>query len=100
VARHAGAREVRVTLREIEGAMLLEVRDDGRGIGMGEGILSGTGGLGIVGMRERAIASGGSLSIAGEPGRGTVVSVMIPLRPSAPFVPVSRLTSRAGPASQ
>lgn len=98
VARHAEAGEVRVTLGAIEGALQLEVRDDGRGFAPAEG--GGAAGLGIVGMRERAIASGGSLRIDSGPGRGTVVSVLVPLKPSAPFEPVSHLTSRAGPASQ
>jgi signal transduction histidine kinase len=38
--------------------------------------------LGLVGLRERAVACGGELSIWGAPGRGTTVLARIPLRPS------------------
>jgi signal transduction histidine kinase len=58
------------------GHVSLEVRDNGRGIG--EGQLSGSGSLGILGMRERAVLLRGEFTIAGEPGSGTTVRVRIP----------------------
>ena len=41
--------------------------------------LQGTSSLGLVGMRERALAGGGALSISGEPGGGTTVLLRFPL---------------------
>jgi signal transduction histidine kinase len=78
IARHAGARRVRIELRNVVGTLSLVVADDGRGITTSQ--LRGEHSLGILGLRERAIASGGSLDIHGESGRGTTVSLRIPLR--------------------
>ncbi|HSB53673.1 MAG TPA: ATP-binding protein, partial [Gemmatimonadales bacterium] len=54
----------------------LEVSDNGRGITQAE--LAGRRSLGLVGIRERAIACGGLLQITGREGEGTVVNVRIP----------------------
>lgn len=80
VARHAGAASVTITLREQPGAVVLELWDDGRGIT--EQQRAGTGSLGLLAMRERALLLGGSLDVRGVPGRGTHLSVRIPV--SAP----------------
>jgi signal transduction histidine kinase len=58
-------------------AVALEVRDDGRGITDEE--IAAPHSLGLIGLRERAIASRGELVIRGAPGEGTTVSVRIPL---------------------
>ena len=76
VARHANATHVSVRLAEEEGSLILEVRDNGKGIGE-EQLSAGTS-LGILGMRERVLLLGGTFSIAGTPGNGTVVRVLIP----------------------
>jgi signal transduction histidine kinase len=79
VARYAGAKEVEIRLRGGNGSQLdLEVRDDGRGITEAE-VLSASS-LGILGMRERVHAAGGTLEITGVPGRGTTVAVRVPVR--------------------
>jgi len=44
--------------------------------------LSGLRSLGLVGIRERALACGGTLMIRGEPGQGTGIAVTIPVTPS------------------
>ncbi|HXB75355.1 MAG TPA: PAS domain S-box protein [Candidatus Acidoferrales bacterium] len=75
VARHAGATQVDVRLTKDDGYIELEVRDNGRGIAKEQ--LS-AGGLGILGMRERAILLGGEFTIEGMPGQGTLVRVRIP----------------------
>jgi signal transduction histidine kinase len=77
IARHADARRVRVELRNDNGTLALLVADDGRGIT--ETQLRGEHSLGLLGLRERAIACGGTLTITGEPGRGTTVDLRIPL---------------------
>jgi signal transduction histidine kinase len=82
VARHAGATEVDVRLVQENGSLLLEVRDNGRGIA--EQQLSSSASLGIVGMRERALLLGGKLTISGQPGTGTTVTVTIPQRHHTP----------------
>jgi signal transduction histidine kinase len=57
----------------------LSVRDDGRGFDP-EGQASGRNGhFGILGMRERAEEMGGTLAIESEPGRGSEVTVGVPL---------------------
>jgi signal transduction histidine kinase len=79
VARHAAASEVNIVLRVEASTLVIEVADNGRGIAAEE--LAGTGSLGLLGLRERALAHGGSISIAGQPGRGTTGLVRIPLVP-------------------
>ena len=80
VARHARATEVRISLRVSTEILALEVSDNGRGISEAE--MASPRSLGLVGIRERAIACGGELVIRGARGRGTTVSVSIPLRPT------------------
>jgi signal transduction histidine kinase len=77
VTRHAGSTEVKIRLWGDGSSVSLEVHDNGKGIS--EEQRSGSGSLGILGMRERALLLGGEFSIAGQPNRGTRVSVRIPL---------------------
>lgn len=79
VARHAAARRVRVELHQDDRLLSLDVADDGRGITESE--LCGRHSLGLLGMRERAIACGGTVEIRGELGRGTTVSLRLPVPP-------------------
>jgi len=76
VARHAGASKVDARLRVEAGSMVLEVRDNGRGVTAEE--VRNSKSLGLLGMRERAMMLGGEFRIAGEPARGTIVTVRIP----------------------
>lgn len=78
VARHANASRVEVRLRERPEELLLEIRDDGRGITDAE--VSDPHSLGLIGIRERADVAGGAVHFEGVAGRGTIVSVRIPLR--------------------
>jgi PAS domain S-box-containing protein len=79
VARHANATRVNIRLRRTPGFLQLEVADDG--IGISGARLQGTASLGLVGMRERALACGGELVVAGRPGGGTEVLLRAPLGP-------------------
>ena len=76
IARHAGANEVKARLGAEDGNVILEVRDNGRGIQ--EEKLRKGGSLGILGMRERVALLGGDLTITSSPGNGTSVLVRIP----------------------
>jgi len=74
-ARHSGAARVEVRLRRAgDGGVVLEVADDGRGFAFDESER----GLGIGGMRERALLVGGDLTIESRPGAGTTVRLEVP----------------------
>lgn len=77
VARHARARRVEVDVRASADQLVLAVADDGRGIS--ERALGGTESLGLVGMRERAAAFGGDVTIRPRERRGTLVVLRMPL---------------------
>ena len=77
VARHAFAGKVAVRLQTSNGTLILTVNDDGRGFNAQN--LPESEGLGIAGMRERAMLVGGSLEVHTEPGAGTQVFLKVPL---------------------
>jgi len=77
VARHAGATEVQVSLKRQAGSLMLQVRDNGRGISDHE--ITDRTAIGLLGMKERAHALGGEFEIKGSAGQGTTVTVSIPL---------------------
>lgn len=76
IARHSGASQVHVKLENRPDAIILTVRDNG--LGITESHISDTKSLGLIGMRERASAWGGTVSIRGVPEEGTTVTVNIP----------------------
>jgi signal transduction histidine kinase len=78
VARHAEATRVGISLEIGETSIRLTVRDNG--MGMQLALRDRRPSLGILGMKERATVMGGSVSVAGAPGRGTVVRARLPLR--------------------
>jgi signal transduction histidine kinase len=77
VRRHAGASAVTVRLRRADGAVELEVSDDGRGLPpqLSEG-------FGLTGMRERAAAAGGELEVGPGTAGGTRVRLRLPVSAS------------------
>ncbi|HEY1171313.1 MAG TPA: response regulator [Verrucomicrobiae bacterium] len=77
VTRHAGATYVDALLSEGGDNLTLTVKDNGRGILAKE--INNTKSIGLVGMRERAALLGGEITFQGSPGRGTTVTVRIPL---------------------
>lgn len=77
VARHAHATRVDVRLGVERDALLLKVKDNGRGIS--EAKVSSPKSLGFLGMRERVLPFDGKIEIAGERGKGTTVTIRIPL---------------------
>jgi len=76
VARHSNASRVEIRLRPRTEEVLLEIRDDGRGVTDDE--ITDPLSLGLVGIRERADLVGGTVQFEGVAGRGTIVSVRIP----------------------
>ncbi len=77
VARHAHATRVTVQLQETDYSYSLAVEDNGRGIQEQE--FESPRSLGFLGLRERVLAFGGSIEVKGQEGKGTAVSVSIPL---------------------
>jgi two-component system sensor histidine kinase UhpB len=77
VDRHSHADHVSIRLFVSDGVLHLMVEDDGLGIS-GEHATAPDS-YGLLGMRERVEALGGSLSISGEPGFGTILVIRIPL---------------------
>lgn len=79
IIRHAGATQVSVTLRQTDGQIVLQVRDNGRGISPLQ--IANPQAMGILGMKERAALLGGKFHIAPmQRSEGTQVTVSIPLQ--------------------
>jgi signal transduction histidine kinase len=77
VARHAKALDVSVVLKKLPDSLMLQVKDNGKGIS--EKHLSDPKSLGLIGIRERVYYWGGSLTISGPQNEGTTVTVQLPL---------------------
>ena len=83
-AKYSGATHLSVVLDRREENLILVIEDNGRGFNALETLLNtdATGGLGLVGMNERATLVGGEVEIESKPGAGTTVYVRVPLNPS------------------
>jgi len=79
VVKHAQASQANVVLDCREAETTLVIEDDGRGFAAGQAAPEG--GLGLIGMRERAAHLGGTLEVESAPGRGTTVFVRVPAPP-------------------
>lgn len=82
VLRHAEADNCWIELGHDEGQLRLRIADDGKGIEADRAEATDTGGLGLVGQRERAMILGGELAIAKRPGGGTLLILSLPLEES------------------
>ncbi|HSW51148.1 MAG TPA: ATP-binding protein [Bryobacteraceae bacterium] len=80
-ARHAHAKHIRVTVHGSSDAISLSVQDDGAGFAPEE---TSTGGLGLMGIEERARELGGVVRIRSQVGKGTTLQAEIPLPRQAP----------------
>ncbi|MFQ5443799.1 MAG: PAS domain S-box protein, partial [Nitrospinales bacterium] len=76
VTRHANASEIQIELNHTNGHVVLEIKDNGRGISDSEAQDANS--LGLTGMRERAHLWRGEIQITGQPGNGTTVQLAIP----------------------
>lgn len=79
ILRHAQADEVEVRLEAGAGDVILQVKDNGRGITEAE--IADPKSFGLLGMRERLYPWNGRVTFEGRPGRGTRVTVRLPVPP-------------------
>jgi signal transduction histidine kinase len=77
VARHAHAGTVWIAVKQRPGRITMEVRDNGKGIS--DEALKNPATMGLLGMRERALAAGGEVRIGRRRAGGTTVQVSLPL---------------------
>ncbi|HEU4473895.1 MAG TPA: two-component regulator propeller domain-containing protein [Gemmatimonadales bacterium] len=81
--KHAAPSLVHVAVEYGPRALTVRIRDDGAGMSpTAMGTLTAGEHMGIAGMRDRAQSVGGTLEIASTPGAGTIVSLVLPFRPS------------------
>jgi PAS domain S-box-containing protein len=83
VARHARASQVAVEIIGEKNGLRLEITDDGQGFDV-EMIQNHKHGLGLVGMHERVSYVNGTLTIDSREGKGTKISVWVPLEQESP----------------
>ncbi len=74
VVRHSGAAQAQIVIRREQDRLAVVVQDDGKGFDT-----EVTRGLGILGMQERVNRLDGTLLINSEPGKGTILSLVLPL---------------------
>ena len=74
VTRHAAAGSVCIVAQQEPRRLVLSIQDDGHGFDVKR-----SRGLGLLGMEERVAHLGGTLQLVSEPGRGTLISVILPL---------------------
>jgi two-component system sensor histidine kinase UhpB len=78
VAKHAGAQHVQVSLARACGDLTLTIADDGSGFDV-ERVRRTGGGLGLLSIEERARLLRGNVRFESAPGRGTTVTVALPV---------------------
>ena len=81
IARHSGAKNAWIVMAQDDGALYVEIEDDGRGIGASD--MAKASSLGLKGMRERVTYYGGSLEVAPAPRGGTRLRLRVPLAGTA-----------------
>jgi two-component system, NarL family, sensor histidine kinase UhpB len=75
-ARHADAHVIESSLRIVNGRIVLEIKDDGKGIDMSAIGKYKT--FGLLGIKERVFVMQGQYEFSSEPGKGTSLSVSVP----------------------
>lgn len=91
ITKHAQASQVTVAIRRRNGNVRMEIRDNGKGFAMEPQMAAKRKKrLGVLGMQERVRLVNGHLGLHSQPGKGTVVHVLIPLGQHQPPVAASR----------
>ncbi|NJN97532.1 MAG: hypothetical protein HC875_27350 [Anaerolineales bacterium] len=82
IAKHAQATQVWVNLASSDHSIHLTVKDNGRGFDLQNwlAVESHLKGIGLLGMRERLEALGGSLAVESQPGQGACLTARLPRR--------------------
>jgi len=82
IVRHAKATQVTIRLTKTDHQAQLDIQDNGVGLAVPRDWLdlAHHGHLGLVGMRERAEAVGGTLTVVSQPNQGTKIQVIIPIQ--------------------
>jgi len=75
ISKHAQAGNATITLTRAAGCLLLEIKDDGRGMDLS----IPRKGLGLIGMRERVEALGGDYTLDASVGEGLSITISVPL---------------------
>jgi signal transduction histidine kinase len=78
VARHSGAKRVRMKLETRGEEICISIEDDGRGL-PAAAAANGQG-MGMIGMRARARSAGGDVIVRSRPGEGVLIEVRAPIR--------------------
>ncbi len=93
-AKHARARQVKVTLGVTDDRLEVEIHDDGRGFEDPDPDTDREG-LGLSGMLDRAAHAGGTLRVDSHPGEGTRVTLSVPITRPEPSGNGSHRTCRS-----
>jgi len=93
VAKHAHASRATVHVQRHPAGIVCSIRDNGRGFEPSHRLVLNSQGLGLIGIRERVAALGGTLSIVSSPSIGTTLEIVIPLKPVACPAESSLLTT-------
>ena len=84
IAKHADASRVDITLALDGSTLALDIVDDGKGGGVAAADRDKPGSFGLRSMSERARALGGTMTLSGAPGGGTMVAIKIELSSTSP----------------
>ena len=80
ISRHAGSLTAFIAVKIENGQLVMTIRDEGKGFDTTRPAKSGSRGLGLLSMQERAGQVGGTAVVTSRPGVGTTVIVNLPLR--------------------
>jgi signal transduction histidine kinase len=92
ISKHSHARNFVVRLHTAGSEIHLVIEDDGTGVLTKA---PDDGGFGLTGMRERAVALGGSMTIESRRGRGTQIRIVLPFSAHESSTPETRRGGRA-----
>ena len=77
--RHAEAEHLKIETQQVEGKFIITIADDGKGFDVK--LVSPQSGLGLPNISQRARFYDGQVTIDSAPGKGTTLTISIPVRP-------------------